>query len=963
MRFQQLKRNSNAILRKRMYKSGKNWVVKASLSFAGGLILLGGSQLTVKADVTNTSTGTEQVQSAVSDNGSSNQAKPISDGDANSNQTIDTTNQNTNSNSNLSSNSSTQLNVKASNDTTDSNDATTVQDKNGSNTTKSEQPDISPSAETYSLNQATPQPESTPTVTDSGNWGVDWSITDDGVLHINSGTLKDTSATILVEPSNTQTLSVGPIKDKNPWTQTQRDKVTSISFDGKVTASSDVSGLFYNFNKVTSIDNLTDFDTSNVTNMSGLFDLDRSLKSLDLSNMDTRKVTSMYSMFNDNEVLASIKFGENFKGDSLTDAEGMFQGCHLLPSLDLSNFKTPLLQYVDEMFWGMSRATNLDVSGLDVSKVSDFSGVFSSVSSLKNIDLTSWDFSSATNFNKMFLDDKALLNIDYPKNFDTSKVTDFNGMFSDCLSMETLDLSGYDMSKFKPSSGSNSMLDGMKSLNKLILSSKDNLNFSGLSTSDRNKYNAEGKLVSSSSGWNVTDTIDGVTPIGTNVYDNGLMNMYDAKTNNGGKTTWQVAYKNYNYVNFVLEYVAEDNQDSPDGILYTLPVTGTISGNPYYPQSLVTLGVSNPSYQTDFTPNSITVPDVEGQIVKVLIPAKPISKPFKFQVIETDSAGKKISNNTITIPVDDPTFGNQDPDKTLDGIASSSRELLQDVSSIVMIDSDGNSTSMPLSADLLKRLSTFPGYKNDADFIAKFLLNGVMSDDGVYDSYAGQTYVLNAVYAPIKSNTSGGGSSKPQIDREVRSVNQTISVHPDEPSAQVYDDNGILVADTTLPSLSNWHNDEVMTIDGDTYYRVATNKWIKTNTAYVYNYKLNNVRVYRNITSDVVDSRGNILPIKLAPSSEWMTDRLVTLNDGTYYRVATNQFVSAANVYIYEDTTATLHTNLETPLYDERGNMLTNKLTTNSEFKVDKTIQINGINYYRVATNEFVKSTDAINLI
>jgi len=51
MRFRQLQKKSNVILRKKMYKSGKNWVVKSSLAIISGLTLFGISQtINVKAD-------------------------------------------------------------------------------------------------------------------------------------------------------------------------------------------------------------------------------------------------------------------------------------------------------------------------------------------------------------------------------------------------------------------------------------------------------------------------------------------------------------------------------------------------------------------------------------------------------------------------------------------------------------------------------------------------------------------------------------------------------------------------------------------------------------------------------------------------------------------------------------------------------------------------------------------------
>lgn len=207
------------------------------------------------------------------------------------------------------------LNVKENTDQNASTGSTSVQDSNEGNANNYEQPSASPAPETYSVNQVTPEPESTPMVTDSGNYGVDWSITDDGALHIEPGILKN--------------MSTGEKEDdvdliSNPWTYQQRDKVTSITFDGKVIAGSDVSGFLSRFNNLTSITNLDMLDTSNSTNMRGLFADDRNLKSIDLSNINTLKASNMYEMFSQDHSLPAIVLGKQFNGDSLTDATGMF---------------------------------------------------------------------------------------------------------------------------------------------------------------------------------------------------------------------------------------------------------------------------------------------------------------------------------------------------------------------------------------------------------------------------------------------------------------------------------------------------------------------------------------------------------------------------------------------------------------------------------------------------------------
>ena len=63
-----------------------------------------------------------------------------------------------------------------------------------------------------------------------------------------------------------------------------------------------MGGMFSQCFELTNL-NISNFDTSNVTNMNSLFNQCSSLTSLDLSNFDTRKVTSMQTMFSANSNL------------------------------------------------------------------------------------------------------------------------------------------------------------------------------------------------------------------------------------------------------------------------------------------------------------------------------------------------------------------------------------------------------------------------------------------------------------------------------------------------------------------------------------------------------------------------------------------------------------------------------------------------------------------------------------
>ena len=84
--------------------------------------------------------------------------------------------------------------------------------------------------------------------------------------------------------------------------------------------------------------NINTFDTSAVTEMSGLFEGCEALSELDLSSLDTHAVTNMSGMFKGCKSLQTLTFGDNFNTTQVKDIHEMFQGCGILQSLDLSAF-------------------------------------------------------------------------------------------------------------------------------------------------------------------------------------------------------------------------------------------------------------------------------------------------------------------------------------------------------------------------------------------------------------------------------------------------------------------------------------------------------------------------------------------------------------------------------------------------------------------------------------------------
>ena len=185
---------------------------------------------------------------------------------------------------------------------------------------------------------------------------------------------------------------------------------------GKIMANPDSSYLFggdiyyENFVTAANIAGLDVIDTSNVTNMHGMFYQCKSLASVSLSSFDTSNVTDMAYMFS---------------------------GCNALTSLNLSNFDTSNVTSMRCMFFGCKPLTSLDLSSFDTSNVTNMAAVFSGCNALTSVNLSSFDTSNVTDMNSMFSDCNALTSLDLTS-FDTCNVTDMGLMFYQCTAITAI---------------------------------------------------------------------------------------------------------------------------------------------------------------------------------------------------------------------------------------------------------------------------------------------------------------------------------------------------------------------------------------------------------------------------------------------------------------------------------------------------------------------------------------------
>ena len=195
--------------------------------------------------------------------------------------------------------------------------------------------------------------------------------------------------------------------------------------------------IFYRCSSLTLID-LSNFDTSKVTEMRYMFGNCSSLTSLDLSNFDTSQANDMNYMFANCSLLTSLNLSK-FDTSKVTDMKYMFSNCSSLIYLDISNFNSLKVKNMQHMFTNCLSITSLDLSNFDTSQVTKMDYLFANCLSLTSLDLTNFETSRLTDMKYMFANCSSLTTLDL-SNFDISQVTNMNYLFDSCINLEKINL-------------------------------------------------------------------------------------------------------------------------------------------------------------------------------------------------------------------------------------------------------------------------------------------------------------------------------------------------------------------------------------------------------------------------------------------------------------------------------------------------------------------------------------------
>lgn len=150
------------------------------------------------------------------------------------------------------------------------------------------------------------------------------------------------------------------------------------------------NGIFYNDNNwcsflnATSIININNINTSEMTDMSHMFDGMSNLYSLDLSTFQTDKVTDMKSMFLGCSKLKYLNL-RSFDTKNVVNMSAMFLNCNALVDLDLSRFNFSKVLTTNSMFFLCTKLKHINMCNAKPSALLNAASMFRNCSELETI--------------------------------------------------------------------------------------------------------------------------------------------------------------------------------------------------------------------------------------------------------------------------------------------------------------------------------------------------------------------------------------------------------------------------------------------------------------------------------------------------------------------------------------------------------------------------------------------------
>lgn len=210
-----------------------------------------------------------------------------------------------------------------------------------------------------------------------------------------------------------------------------------------VIANENSSCMFFDFTGIKSIDFGTNFDTSNVTNMDGMFQECINLTSIDLSSFNTSKVTSMLGLFSmwhhrdSSSALTEINIS-GLDTKNVTNIRDMFSYNHNLTNIvGLEDMNTTNVENMQGLFYDCKSISNLDLRNWNTTALVDVNQMFAGCSNLENINICSFRTGNVTNMKLMFYNTPKLKHIYVGPNWTTANASTTNMFMASGVSTVT----------------------------------------------------------------------------------------------------------------------------------------------------------------------------------------------------------------------------------------------------------------------------------------------------------------------------------------------------------------------------------------------------------------------------------------------------------------------------------------------------------------------------------------------
>lgn len=221
------------------------------------------------------------------------------------------------------------------------------------------------------------------------------------------------------------------LEDENERYATATRVVFDESFSNARPTSCDY--WFVGFQSLEGIEGIEHLNTSETTSMEGMFSGCVVKNTMNLSALNTSKVKNMSNMFY-NAQIPSVSLS-GLDCSEVTDMEAMFMNARI-SQIDLTGLRTSKLTNMECMFEGCQIKDNLDLSGFNTEKVTSMSSLFRNCTAT-NICLTSFKTSNVTDMSSMFEGCSKLTSLDLTT-FNTENVQNNCSMFKDCSSLTSL---------------------------------------------------------------------------------------------------------------------------------------------------------------------------------------------------------------------------------------------------------------------------------------------------------------------------------------------------------------------------------------------------------------------------------------------------------------------------------------------------------------------------------------------